>query len=104
MFFKQVGTDFLCQQLVSIPFFEGVTKEEFECLEKVVDIVWRSGCTARVVEKFLDMTRQDFFDGSDAVLSFRKAEEIVDLLPVIPDGARGELAGLAMENELVTDG
>ena len=98
------AADFLRQQLVGIVFLEGISEEDFERLEKIIDIIRRATCFEHVVEKFLDMTRQNFFDGSDAVLSFQKAEEIVDLLSVIPDGTRGEFAGLAMEDKLVTDG
>jgi len=38
------------------------------------------------------------------MLLLKKTQQIVDLLLIVSDGARGELTALAMENELVTDG
>ena len=97
------AADFLCQQLVGILFFEGVTEEELECLEEVVDIICRSACIEHVVEKFLDVAWRNIFDDGNTMLIMQKAQEIVDLFLVVSDGTRGELTGLTVKNELVPD-
>ena len=86
-----------------ILFFEGVTEEGLEGLEKVVDIIRRSACPEHVVKELLDMARRNIFDDRNTMLVMQKAQKIVDLFLVVPDGARGELAGLTVENEFITD-